>query len=613
MTLFYRPSLLCLALFAVLLSACSSLNEVTQTSEQQVSADSSGTGQQSLSDQFNQILDEYYEASLKLYPVNATFEGDSRFNDSYPNYLSDDVQQAMLAHYKKYQGLVSALDESKLNETEKMTKAVFDWEMQMNIDGFKFPSDLTPLDQMWTDHLTFGQLASGKSAQPFETVEDYDKWLQRVDDYLAWLASTETKMREGMQTGWVLPKSLIKKVVPQLSSMMSTDLDSHLFYQPVLNFPDDLAQDEQDRLTSAFKSMVLEKVIPTYTKVHDFMAGEYLEAGRDSSGVNVLDGGADYYQHQIKLYTTTNMTADEIHELGLSEVARIRGEMEKVKQQVGYEGDLRSFFDHVRNNKDLMPFTTPEEVIEYNNEIYQRMKAQVDKLFSEQPTTGFEVRRVEAFREKSSAAHYNPGSLDGTRPGIFYTPIPDASRYNIYDSESLFLHEAIPGHHFQISLTQESTELPKFRKTLWYSGYGEGWALYTESLGKELGLYTDPYQYFGMLSAEMHRAIRLVVDTGIHAKGWTREQAIEYSVANEAEPLDSIEREIERYMANPGQALSYKIGQLKIRELRSYAEAQLGNAFDIAEFHKQVLSTGCVPLALLENKIKRWVEAAKAA
>jgi uncharacterized protein (DUF885 family) len=232
----------------------------------------------------------------------------------------------------------------------------------------------------------------------------------------------------------------------------------------------------------------------------------------------------------------------------------------------------------------------------------------VDKLFSTQPKTPFEVRRVEPFREKSSAAHYNPGSLDGTRPGIFYTPIPDATRYNTYDSESLFLHEAIPGHHFQISLTQESEDLPKFRKTLWYSGYGEGWALYTESLGKELGLFTDPYQYFGMLSAEMHRAIRLVVDTGLHSKGWTREEAIEYSLENEAESEESIEREIERYMANPGQALAYKIGQLKIQELRAHAEATLGENFDIAEFHARVLETGCIPLALLEDKINNWVE-----
>lgn len=243
--------------------------------------------------------------------------------------------------------------------------------------------------------------------------------------------------------------------------------------------------------------------------------------------------------------------------------------------------------------------------------MHATMKPKVDELFSLQPKTPFEVRRTETFREKSASAEYNPGSLDGTRSGIFYTPIPDASKYNVYSDESLFLHEAIPGHHFQISLTQESTELPQFRKTLWYSAYGEGWALYTESLGKELGLYTDPYQYFGMLGAEMHRAVRLVVDTGIHTKGWTREEAITYCLDNEAESEAGITSEIERYMAMPGQALSYKIGQLKIRELRAKATAELGEKFDIREFHKQVLETGCIPLALLEDKINTWIETSK--
>jgi len=272
-------------------------------------------------------------------------------------------------------------------------------------------------------------------------------------------------------------------------------------------------------------------------------------------------------------------------------VTRIGQEMEKVKSQVGYEGDLKSFFDHVRNKKELMPFSDPQEVINNFYAIQEKMLPQVNKLFDLQPKTAFEVRRTEAFREASASAEYNPGSLDGTRPGIFYVPIPDVNKYNLFSDEDLFLHEAIPGHHFQISLQQENTALPSFRKDLWYSAYGEGWALYTESLGEELGLYQDPYQYFGMLGAEMHRAIRLVVDTGLHAKGWTREQAIQYSLDNEAESEASITSEIERYMANPGQALSYKIGQLRIRELRKKAETELGVAFDIKVFHRKVLES----------------------
>ncbi len=355
--------------------------------------------------------------------------------------------------------------------------------------------------------------------------------------------------------------------------------------------------------------MIKEKVAPAYRKMSDFLKNEY--KGRETSGIADIPNGEAFYKHQIKLYTTTDMTADEIHQLGLSEVARISAEMEKVKEEVGFKGDLKSFFNNVRDNKELMPFKTSEEVIANFNAIYERVKPNVDKLFNVTPKTAFEVRQTEAFREKSASAEYNPGSLDGTRPGIFYVPVPDPATYNVYSDESLFLHEAIPGHHYQISLTQENPELPEFRKTLWYSGYGEGWALYSESLGKELGLYTDPYQYFGTLGAEMHRAVRLVVDTGLHSKGWTREQAIQYSLDNEAESEEGIISEIERYMANPGQALSYKIGQLKIRELREKAESELGDNFQIGEFHNQVLETGAVPLQLLEDKINRWIEEVK--
>ena len=353
--------------------------------------------------------------------------------------------------------------------------------------------------------------------------------------------------------------------------------------------------------------MVLNKIIPAYQNLYDFMKNEYLINGRDSSGIEALEDGLNYYDYSIKLYTTTEMSADEIHNLGLKEVAKISSEMELIKEKVGFKGNLKSFFNYVRELDELIPFDNPEQVIENFNRIYKEMTPQVNSLFGLQPKTPFEVRRTESFREASASAEYNPGSLDGTRPGIFYVPIPDVSKYNFFSDEDLFLHEAIPGHHYQISLQQENTSLPSFRKSLWYSAYGEGWALYSESLGEELGLYKDPYQYFGMLSAEMHRAIRLVVDTGIHTKGWSREEAIQYSLDNEAESEAGIISEIERYMANPGQALSYKIGQLKIRELRTRAETQLEDKFDIKIFHKKVLESGCIPLQLLEEKIDLWI------
>jgi uncharacterized protein (DUF885 family) len=338
-----------------------------------------------------------------------------------------------------------------------------------------------------------------------------------------------------------------------------------------------------------------------------FLQNEYLPACRASSGISAIPAGKEYYNYLIKQHTTTNLTADEIFKIGQNEVERISNEMIKVKEQVGFKGDLKSFFNELRTKKELTPFTKPEQVISNFEAIHQKMKPNLEKLFSQTPKTPFEIRRTEAFREASASAEYNAGSIDGTRPGIFYVPIPNVKEYNVLSDEDLFLHEAIPGHHYQISLQQENTNLAEFRKLIGYSAYAEGWALYTESLGKELGLYTDPYQYFGMLSAEMHRSIRLVVDAGMHTQGWTREQAIAYSKEHEAETEASIIAEIERYMAIPGQALSYKIGQLKILKLRAKAEKELGAKFKIAEFHDQILNSGNIPLKVLEDKIDKWI------
>lgn len=567
--------------------------------------------EKAVSTKFDSLLENYYEDGLRLNPIAATTAGDMRYNDRFPDFLSEDFEDSLRTYYTHYRDEVSEFQDADLSESEKMSKDILMWECKMNLETLKFKKGkYMPIDQMWSVNLFMGQLASGAGAQPFKTAEDYENWLKRVDGFLTWMNSAEENMREGMQEGYVLPAALIQKIIPQMSAM-TENVEDNLFFSPAKNFPDTISEEEKKELEEKYRNMVTEKVIPAYQQMHDFLQNEYLPKGRKTSGIADIPEGEAYYKHQIKLYTTTNMTAEEIHELGLKEVARISAEMEKVKQQVGYEGDLKSFFNYVRTNKDLMPFETADEVIANFNAIYERMKPNIGKLFKMTPKTPFEVRRTEAFRENSASAEYNQGSLDGTRPGIFYVPVPDATAYNIYSDESLFLHEAIPGHHYQISLTQENENLPEFRKTLWYSGYGEGWALYSESLGKELGLYTDPYQYFGMLSAEMHRAIRLVVDTGMHSKGWTREKAIQYSLDNEAEPETSVVAEIERYMANPGQALSYKIGQLKIIELRKRAEAALGEDFDIREYHKQVLETGCVPLALLENKIDAWIAKTK--
>ncbi len=561
---------------------------------------------------FDQLLKEYNEGKLLLNPINATYAGDSRFNNLFPNFLSDGYVLKAKDFYTNYQVKLEDFPKEELTKSQQMSKDVMAWDCEMALAQGSFKNDvLLPINQMWTINLQMGQLASGSSAQPFNTVKDYENWLSRLEQFNVWLTSAKARMQEGIEKGYVLPKSLIKKVIPQFKVLAETKLNDHLFYTPIKNFPETITEEEINDLTKKYSTILEEQLIPSFRSLYQFLSTDYLSAGLNTSGISSIPQGKEYYQHAIKNYTTTNMTADEIHQLGLKEVARILSEMEKIKEQVGFTGDLKAFFNFVRINKDLMPYTEPQQIIDNFNAIHEKMKPQLEKLFGNKPKTPFIVKQTEKFREASASAEYNPGSLDGTRPGVFYTPIPDATKYNVFSDEALFLHEAIPGHHYQISLTQENNDLPDFRKTLWYSAYGEGWALYTENLGKELGLYTDPYQYFGMLGMEMHRAIRLVVDTGLHAKGWTREQAIQYSLDNEAESEASIISEIERYMANPGQALSYKIGQLKIRELRAKAKKALGDKFDIREFHNQVLETGCIPLALLENKIDEWIASQK--
>jgi uncharacterized protein (DUF885 family) len=506
---------------------------------------------------------------------------------------------------------LKTIDTAALSTEEKNSYDIIKWEVTVGKDLLKYDTNLMPIHQFWGTHLTMGQYAGGTSAQPFKTEKDYKNFLKRMDLFAVWVDSAMIYMKKGIDKGMVLPKALTVKMIPQFESMVTTNVEDNLFYSALKAFPKEITADQQETLKKEYAATIKEKLEPQFKKITAFLKNEYLPASRTTSGIGSLTNGNDLYAAYVKQWTTSNMSPDEIHKLGLSEVARIKQEMEKVKTQVGFKGTLLAFFEEVRNKPELKPFKKPEEVIANFNAIYEKIKPNVNKLFALQPKTKFEIRRTETFREKTASAEYNQGTADGTRPGIFYVPIPDVANYNVYGDEDLFLHEAIPGHHFQISLQQENQELPDFRKFIWFGAYGEGWALYTESLGKELGLYTDPYQYFGMLGNEMHRAIRLVVDTGLHSKGWTREQAIKYSLENEAESEASIIPEIERYMAIPGQALSYKIGQLKIMELRKKAQEKMGAKFDIKKFHEKVLESGVMPLALLEKKINAWITTGK--
>ncbi|MCW3112586.1 MAG: hypothetical protein JWR18_982 [Segetibacter sp.] len=558
------------------------------------------------------LLNNYYEERLRLYPLEATAIGDTRYNNILPVDFTDSYRDTLKAFYSRHLTYVTKYDRENLNSKDQLSYDDFKREMEISLEGLQYRENYIPFQQFWGLPLTMGQLGSGTGNQPFKTVKDYDDWLSRASKFPAWADSSIVYFRKGIAAGYVLPKALVVKMIPQMQAMQAKEDTASLFFGPVKKFPDGFSDEDKSRLTTAFRTLIHEQIIPAYKRLGDFLAGEYLPKARATSGISALPKGADYYQYLIRSQTTTNKTPEEIYQIGLGEVARIGRLQDSVKSVVGFKGDISAFFEFMKNGKQFMPFKTPQEVLAAFEKIHQRIEPNLKKMFNHVPKTPFEIRQTEAFRAASASAEYNQGSPDGTRPGIFYVPILDATTFNSTSGmESLFLHEAIPGHHYQISLQQEDTTLPKFRRFGGNNAYVEGWALYCESLGKELGLYTDPYQYVAALGDEIHRAIRLVVDVGLHTKNMTREEAIKYMMEHEAISEQGATAEIERYMAIPGQALGYKIGALKIAELRNKYQNQLGTNFNLANFHDNILKDGALPLDVLERKMDAWAATQK--
>ncbi len=553
------------------------------------------------------FLDQYYEEGLQLFPISATYQGDKRYNDLLPADFTDSYRVKLKDFYKKYLDGLDKFDRARLDDNDQASYDILKHDAEIALEGLSFNDNYIPFNQFYGTTLTMGQLGSGDGAQPFKTVEDYDKWLKRATAFSAWADSSIVYFRKGIAANFVLPKSIVVKIIPQMTAMVVADPTKSLFYGPVSKFPSTFSDADKKRLTDSFVAVIKTQLIPSYKKLGDFLQTEYLPKARTTSGVSALPDGKRYYEYLVRQQTTTNKTPEEIYNIGLAEVKRIRGIMDSVKNAVNFKGDLPAFFEYMRTNKIFMPYKTPEEVLNAFRAIQAKIQPHLSEMFNKTPKTKFEIRQTEAFRAESASAEYNQGTPDGSRPGIFYIPILDATKFNITSGmESLFLHEAIPGHHYQISLQQEDTLLPKFRRFGGHNAYVEGWALYCESLGKELGLYTDPYQYMGALGDEIHRAIRLVVDVAIHTKGMTREEAIKYMMDNEAISEQGATAEIERYMVIPGQALGYKIGALKIRELRNKYQKELGSKFNLAAFHDEFLSSGSMPLDLVEKRMDQW-------
>jgi uncharacterized protein (DUF885 family) len=553
------------------------------------------------------LLDKYYEERLQLFPLEATLNGDNRFNDKWYVDFTDSYRGKLKDFYTRYQVYINKFERDALNDNDKISYDIFKREMAINLEGLGFHDNYMPLNQFASAHLIFGQLGSGSVIQPFKTVKDYDDWLNRMAVFPAYTDSAIAYFRKGMEAGVVLPKTIVVKMIPQMESMVVTDTKQSLFYGPVTLLPAAFGEADKTRLANAYTKAINEQITPSFKKLADFLQNEYLPKARTTTGIAGVPDGGKYYSFLIRQQTTTDKTPDEIYNTGLAEVKRIRAEMERIKNETGFTGDLKAFFAYLKTDKKFTPYKTPKEILDAFGEIHKLMEPNLQKMFGHTPKTPFEIRQTEAFRAASASAEYNQGSADGSRPGIFYVPILDAASFNTTSGmESLFLHEAIPGHHYQISLQQENEKLPRFRRFGGNNAYAEGWALYCESLGKELGLYADPYQYMGALGDEMHRAIRLVVDVGMHTKGMTREEAIQYMTDNEQISEEGTIAEIERYMVIPAQALGYKIGALKIRELRTKYEQELGADFKIAGFHDTILKDGNMPLDVLEKKMDAW-------
>ena len=550
------------------------------------------------------------ERSLKLNPVGALFRGDMRYADRLGDYLTDEYLAASKADNAENLAKLAEIDRSKLSPTDQLAYDVFAHNQQREQEGYApailAASEVRPVNHFSGFHTFYPNFASGQSAAPFKTVEDYENNLKRHEDYIAITDRAIGKFREGMETGVYETKLTIGNVVSQLDTQLAMPVEESPFFMPVKNFPEEFSAEEKARLTAEYTAAT-EEIYAAHERMRDFLRDEYMAVARDSVGLSQMKGGAELYRHMVEGTTTLPLEPDYLHELGLSEVARIKNGLEQIKQEVGFEGTLNEFFDYVRTDEQFKP-ESREALTQSYYDIGEQVDEKIGEYFSLVPKTPLEIKPYEEYREKFEAGgSYNSGAPDGSRPGTFYFNAYDLPSRLTTGNVTLYLHEGAPGHHFQISLAQENTDLPAFMRFGGNTAYVEGWALYSETLGYEMGFFDDPWNRYGTLQDEQLRAMRLVVDTGLHAKGWTREQAIDFMLENSGMTRTEVVAEVERYIAIPSQALAYKVGAIKIQELRKRAEDQLGEDFDIREFHAEVLDTGSLPMPVLENKIDRWI------
>jgi len=552
--------------------------------------------------------------NLELNPLSRLFRGDDRDAGRLGDYLTDAQFIADRTNTQLNLALLAQIDRAKLSPTDQLAYDVFEYNQKQSLRGstdeIRALTEVRPVNHFTGFHTFYPNFASGTGAAPFKTLANYEDNLSRHDDYIAINDRSIAKFREGMESGVVETKLTINNVISQLDTQLAVAIEESQFMGPLKVFPEDFSEEDKQRLTEAYAAKTAE-IYAAHERMRDFLRDEYLAVARDEVGLSQMQGGATLYQLNIEGTTTLPLEADYIHELGLSEVARVKSELEKVQAEVGFEGTLNEFFDFVRTDPQFKP-ESREALTQTYYDIGEEVDKKIGEYFSLLPKSELVIKPYDpAIEQFSAGGSYQSGAPDGSRPGTFFFNAYDLPSRLTTGNMTLYLHEGAPGHHFQISLAQENEDLPAFMRFGGTTAFVEGWALYAETLGYEMGFYEDPWNRYGTLQDEQLRAMRLVVDTGLHAKGWSREQAIDFMLENSGMTRTEVVAEVERYIAIPSQALAYKIGSLKIQELRSKAEETLGDDFDIKAFHAEVLNTGGLPLAVLEQKILRWIDSQK--
>ncbi|MYN27567.1 DUF885 family protein [Duganella sp. CY42W] len=551
------------------------------------------------------IADEYYDAVARFEPIGATENGDNRFDNQLGMSIAPAKRAAQFKLYRKFLQRLQAIKPYQLDVKARINYDILQYELTGLIAMERFPEQLLPLNQMDSVPVTLANYAGGEASQPIGTVKEYDAYLSRVSQMPAWIDQAIANMREGIKKGVTQPKAIMISALPQFQQLVSATPEASIYYTPITKLPAGFSDADKQRLTAAYRKTINDKVMPALVRLSTFLEKEYVPACRTSTGLGALPDGAAWYQARVANATTTTLKPDEIHAIGLKEVARIQAQFAVLGPKLGYDGPAAGLPVWVAAQPKFFPFKTEQEVQAVYHKLNDVLDTKLPLMFTLQPKAKLDLRLEPELSRATASDHYTAPAGDGSRPGVFWSVVNDPTKYGSTGMTTLFLHEGKPGHHFHIALMQE-LNLPNFRKYGGNNAFTEGWALYAETLGKEMGLYDDPAQYFGHLNDEMLRAVRLVVDTGMHAQGWTREQSIQYM--KDTLGYDVVAKtETERYMAWPGQALGYKVGSLKIQELRQRAEKALGSKFSLPAFHAVVLGDGTLPLALLEDKVNHWI------